>query len=157
MNASDLRKQLRRLFRDRHVGVLATHDHGQPYGSLVAFTASEDLEHLVFTTGRGTRKFANLSHDSRVALVVDDRRNDEADFYQAAAVTVTGRCVVLEGAEAEREAARFVQRHPQLRDFVAAPSCAVVRIVVQRYTYVSRFQEVVELDMSSDGSPPVRD
>lgn len=147
MNANDLKDKLTHLFEDRKVGVLATHDHGQPYGSLVAFLASNDLLHLVFTTGRSTRKFANLSADPRVALVVDDRRNDAADFYEAAAVTATGRAEVLQGDEAAAMAARFVERHPQLETFVSAPSCAVVRITVARYTYVSRFQEVVELDM----------
>jgi len=147
MDAKELKNKLTQLFEERRVGVLATHNHGQPYGSLVAFLASDDLVNLVFTTGRGTRKFANLSADPRVALVVDDRRNEAADFYEAAAVTASGRAQVLDGEEAEAMAARFVERHPQLERFVTAPSSAVVRIIVSRYTYVSRFQEVVELDM----------
>jgi nitroimidazol reductase NimA-like FMN-containing flavoprotein (pyridoxamine 5'-phosphate oxidase superfamily) len=114
MDAKELKNKLTQLFEERRVGVLATHDHGQPYGSLVAFLASDDLVNLVFTTGRGTRKFANLSADPRVALVVDDRRNEAADFYEAAAVTASGRAQVLDGEEAEAMAARFVERHPQL-------------------------------------------
>jgi nitroimidazol reductase NimA-like FMN-containing flavoprotein (pyridoxamine 5'-phosphate oxidase superfamily) len=147
MDTNELKRALHHLLESRRVGVLATHNQGQPYGSLVAFTVAEDLTTLVFTTGRGTRKFANLSADSRVALVVDNRTNDDADFYEAAAVTATGECEVLAGQQADEARNNFLERHPQLDHFVNAPSCAIVRIIVERYTYVSRFQEVVELDM----------
>lgn len=147
MKETDLRSHLKKLLNERRVGVLATHDCGQPYGTLVAFVASDDLRQIVFTTGRATRKFANLSADPRVALVVDDRSNAEADFYEASAVTATGQTRVLEGDDARDAQRAFLQRHPQLEAFVSAPSCAIVAISVKRYTYVSRFQQVFELDL----------
>jgi nitroimidazol reductase NimA-like FMN-containing flavoprotein (pyridoxamine 5'-phosphate oxidase superfamily) len=61
------------FFRSQPLAVLATHNKGQPYGSLVAFAATHDLDYLIFSTTRSTRKFANLSADPRVAMVIDNR------------------------------------------------------------------------------------
>jgi len=41
-------------------------------------------------------------------------------------------------------AERLVERHPQLRSFVAAESCALFRIEVTRFLHVGRFQEVTQ-------------
>ena len=64
-----IRQRLRELFESQNLGVLATHHSGQPYASLVAFYATEDLRHLFFVTPKATRKFENLKADSRVALL----------------------------------------------------------------------------------------
>ncbi|MDB4433414.1 pyridoxamine 5'-phosphate oxidase family protein, partial [bacterium] len=91
MNESELRSRLGKLFQEQRLAVLSTHDQGQPYSSLVAFSASDDLTHLHFATNRATRKYANLHRDGRVSLLVDNRSNSASDFREAMAVTVTGR------------------------------------------------------------------
>ena len=65
--------RLRDLFRSQRFAVLATDDHGQPFPSLMAFAAAEDLRQLVILTERTTRKFANLMANGRVALLIDNR------------------------------------------------------------------------------------
>jgi heme iron utilization protein len=72
------------------LAVLSTHQAGQPYSNLIAFAATPDLESIFFATTRATRKFANLMADPRVALLIDNRANQEADFAEAAALTVLG-------------------------------------------------------------------
>jgi len=60
-----IRPVLRELFVSQRLAVLATHDDdGQPYASLMAFAATDDLKYLLVVTGRPTRKYANLSADS---------------------------------------------------------------------------------------------
>ena len=88
--ADKIQKDLRELFRHQRLGVLSTHNHGQPYTSLVAFNSSEDLKCLYFATTRSTRKYANLSADPRVAMLIDNRSNSASDFKRAVAVTATG-------------------------------------------------------------------
>ena len=39
----------------------------------------------------------------------------------------------------------FLAKHPHLADFTAAPSCALLRLNVETYILVTRFQHVVEL------------
>jgi nitroimidazol reductase NimA-like FMN-containing flavoprotein (pyridoxamine 5'-phosphate oxidase superfamily) len=143
-----LRGILAELFGSQGLGVLATHNEGQPYTSLVAFAATEDLRYLLFATTRETRKFSNIRADSRVAMLVDSRMNQEADFHKAVAATATGVAEEVEGAERNHLLTLYLARHPHLRAFVTAPSCALLRIRVDTYYVVSRFQHVMELHLS---------
>ena len=138
---------VRGLLSDQRLAVLATHADGQPYTSLVAFAATPDLSALLFSTTRATRKYANLHADARVAMLVDDRSDDDLDFHGAAALTAVGRVLELEGGERRVAADLLVGRHPALADFVASPSCALLRLEVETYYLVTRFQNVVELHM----------
>ena len=149
MNASpDVRSQLQELFANQCLAVLATDHNGQPYASLVAFAASADLRELFFATTRDTRKFANLQANSRVSLLIDNRANQVTDFSAAVAVTVLGSSAELTGPERRAGTALYLAKHPHLAEFVAAPSCALIRVRVQSFFLVSRFQNVVEYHFS---------
>jgi nitroimidazol reductase NimA-like FMN-containing flavoprotein (pyridoxamine 5'-phosphate oxidase superfamily) len=56
----DIRPVLRALLESQRFAVLATEDQGQPFASLMAFAATDDLRHMVILTERTTRKYANL-------------------------------------------------------------------------------------------------
>ncbi len=139
------RQQLRDLFSSQHLAVLSTYGDGQPYASLVAFTASDDLKALYFATARSTRKFANLAAHPAAAMLIDSRTNRMADFHEAVAATATGTAEEIPEAERAPIQARYLEKHPHLVDFVTAPTCALVRVRVGCYYLVSRFQNVVEL------------
>ena len=93
---SKVKRNLRKLLRSQPLAVLATQNQGQPYASLVAFASSDDLKSLYFATTRATRKYANLSGDSRVAMLVDNRSNNASDFSLAMAATATGTAVEVD-------------------------------------------------------------
>jgi nitroimidazol reductase NimA-like FMN-containing flavoprotein (pyridoxamine 5'-phosphate oxidase superfamily) len=144
---------LRSLLSTQRLAVVATHSAaGHPYANLVAFAASDDLRHIFFATPRSTRKFENLAADCRVALLVDSRGNREADFHEAAAVTVVGSAGELSGAEKEQALELYLARHPYLEEFVRSPTCALFKIHVRRYVLVRNFQNVMELEMGGGGS-----
>lgn len=140
-----LKKFLKDLFSSQRLAVLATQGRDQPYGNLVAFVATDDLKHLLFATTRATRKFANISKNPKIAMVVDNRSNQETDFHQAAAVTATGVVKETEGPEKERFKKLYLTKHPYLKEFVSSPTCALMRIDVETYYVVRQFQSVVEL------------
>ena len=52
-----IHESLKELFASQTLAVLSTHQDGQPYASLVAFVATEDLKHIFFVTPKTTRKF----------------------------------------------------------------------------------------------------
>jgi nitroimidazol reductase NimA-like FMN-containing flavoprotein (pyridoxamine 5'-phosphate oxidase superfamily) len=139
-----IRKILIQLFSSQKLGVLGTHQAGQPYGSLVAFAAVPGLKSLVFATTRATRKFANLQADSRVSMVLDNRSNRVADFRKAVAVTALGRAKEVKGRARKKIAKMFLAKHPHLKEFVDSPTCALVKIRVEVYYVVWRFQNVFE-------------
>jgi nitroimidazol reductase NimA-like FMN-containing flavoprotein (pyridoxamine 5'-phosphate oxidase superfamily) len=141
----EMREILEHLLSSQRLAVLATQMSGQPYTSLVAFAAAEDLKEILLATTRATRKFANLMADPRVSLLIDDRSNEEADFGQASAVTVLGAAAEVLGPEREARLPLYLNKHPYLEEFVTAPTCALIRVKVEKYIMVTRFQEVREV------------
>ena len=142
--SSEVQHRLRNLFEAQNLAVVATQTGGQPYASLVAFVATDDLRHLYFVTPRTTRKFSNLISDSRVAVLVNSSINQESDFHDAVALTVTG--VAEEIKDPEREAIQelYLSKHPYLEDFARSPSCAFIRVTARSYYMVQNFQNVME-------------
>jgi uncharacterized pyridoxamine 5'-phosphate oxidase family protein len=106
--------------------------------------ATDDLKHLLFATTRTTRKYANISKNPRIAIVVDNRSNQESDFHQAAAVTATGVVKEVVGPEKEVFQKLYLSKHPYLTEFVSSPTCALLKVEVETYFVVNRFQNVVE-------------
>jgi len=141
------RKRLAELFRSQNLATLATHNDGQPYASLVAFYAADDLKHIYFVTPKTTRKFANLNADSRVAVMVNSSTNQASDFHRAISVTAVGSAEEIEGSETEPVLKRYLVKHPHLEEFVRSPTCALVRISVKTYYLVKNFQNVMELHL----------
>jgi nitroimidazol reductase NimA-like FMN-containing flavoprotein (pyridoxamine 5'-phosphate oxidase superfamily) len=127
------------------MAVLATQSKRQPYGNLVAFVATNGLKHLLFATTRATRKYANISKNPRIAMVMDNRSNQEADFHQAAAVTAIGVVKEVEGSEKKTLLRLYLSGHPYLKDFVSSPTCALLKMNVETYYVVRQFQNAMEL------------
>jgi nitroimidazol reductase NimA-like FMN-containing flavoprotein (pyridoxamine 5'-phosphate oxidase superfamily) len=148
-NLNDVKNDLKILFESQPLAVLATHEEGQPYTNLVAFASSEDVRLLMFATTRSTRKYANLTANPKVSLLVDNRSNRPSDFRHAMAVTATG---TTEEIDKEKETDLFLdylKKHPHLKDFVTAPSCALLQVKVDTYYLVKHFQSVMEIHVPS--------
>jgi len=141
-----IKAALKALFARQRLAVLATREgDGHPYANLMAFAASDDLKMLLLVTGRATRKYANLSADPRVALLIDSRSHQVSDIHEAVAVTVLGEAEEVTGAERDRLLPAYLAKHPHLEAFASSPSCALFRVHVRSYYLVRRFQEVTEL------------
>lgn len=133
------------ILRGERTGVLALGgETGDPYAALVAYLPSEDGREIYFATLRATRKFARLLAQPQVAILIDTRRRRDEDLTEAEALTAFGSAEEPAGTERSRIRAAFVARHPALEGFVADPGCALVRIRVRRYLFVTRFQQVHE-------------
>lgn len=147
MITEEMEGQLRELLATQRLAVLATQNHEQPYCSLVAFAATPDLKRLFFATSRNTRKFANLSDHSHVALLVDNRSGQDTDFHEAMAATVVGQAEEVAPEEIQEARALYLSKHPHLVDFVSSPTCALLCVTARTYYVVTRFQQVVEYHM----------
>jgi nitroimidazol reductase NimA-like FMN-containing flavoprotein (pyridoxamine 5'-phosphate oxidase superfamily) len=141
-NVAELETQVSELFRTQRLAVLSTQGDGQPYSSLVAFAATSGLHELLFATTRTTRKYHNLAAEPRVSLLVDNRSNREADFHEAMAATAVGRAAEVADADLAALRSIYLAKHPHLEDFLAAPTCALIRVQVEAYYVVQRFQDV---------------
>ena len=144
MAEPELKKALTALLESQRLAVLSTYGEGQPYASLVAFAASDDLATVCFATTRATRKYANLTQQPCVAFLIDNRENRLSDFHEAAAATGLGRAKELDGDEREQWLAMYLEKHPHLENFVTAPTSALFGVTMHVYYVVNRFQHVTE-------------
>jgi hypothetical protein len=89
-----------------------------------------NLREIVFATRRSTRKFANLTADARVSLLIDNRKNEASDFHAAVAVTVMGSAFEVPDADKGALLKLYLNKHPHLEDFVMSQGCALIRVQV---------------------------
>ncbi len=146
-NADDIHRQIRDLLAGQSLAVLATHNNQQPYASLVAFVAADDLKHIDFVTPKTTRKYANLTADKRVAVLVNSSTNQASDFHQAISVTAVGEAEEISGPARDQIMAPYLAKHPFLEEFAKSPTCALLRVTARSYYLVKNFQNVLELHL----------
>lgn len=138
-----VRAPIQSLVNEQAYAVLCVQGGGQPYGALVAFAFSEDLRFAVFATPITTRKYRLLSECDHVALVIDNRSGPSSELMEVEVVTATGRShVVARGPEFDQWADVLIARHPYLKSFVRAETCALFCVHIVRFLHVARFQEV---------------
>ena len=142
--SAEIQNRVRKLFESQKLAVVATQTGGQPYASLVAFVTTDDLRHIFFVTARTTRKFSNLTSDSRVAVLINSSVNQESDFHDAISITVTGNAEEIKDSERQSILELYLSKHPYLEDFVRSPSCALIRVTARSYYMVQNFQNVME-------------
>ncbi len=143
-------QQISDLFASQRTAVLSTQKDNQPYASLVAFTVSDDLNHFYFLTPRATRKYDYLTANPKVAVLVNDSKNQAEDIYNAVSVTGTGVAFVVEKTEEKNALLTFLKKHPHLEEFSNEPTTAFVRITMKQYVMVNAFQNVVEFTVTSE-------
>ena len=150
MESNDkFRQSLEELFNAQNLAALSTHNDGQPYTSLVAFHASDDLKNIYFVTPKTTRKFRNLTADSRVSVMINSSTNQTSDFHRAISVTGVGQARIVDGSDMTTVLAQYLDKHPHLEEFARSPSCALVGVSIKSYYMVKNFQNVMELHLES--------
>ena len=143
-NILQLKNKIKELLDQQKLGVLATQGEKYPYNSLVAYAFSEDLRYIFFATMKHTRKYDNIMKHHHVSMLIDNRKNDVTDFKDAVALTVMGTMVNTAPLE-YREL--YLNRFPHLKDFIEDPNTTIMTLKIDKYIYVQRFQEVLELDI----------
>ncbi len=142
---TEIEEEIRALCLEEPFAVLATQGGGQPYTSLISFTMSDDLKHLVFSTPTQTRKYSLIVANSNVSLMIDNRSRQPESINHICGLTITGRARVLSAAE---EIAKWqpllTAKHSYLQKFVKSSSSSLILVETVRFLYVRRFQEVYQ-------------
>ena len=142
----DLQSELKKIFHKQKFAVLATESNGQPYASLMAFVASEDLIELFFATDRDTQKYTNLTANPRVSLLITSK-DKNLDVHKTVAITILGESEEVKEEERATLTGMFVSQHSYLESFVQSPSTALFRVKVSTYRVVKEFSEVTNWDL----------
>ena len=142
-----LRQTVRTLLDSQPQGVLATQHDRHPYTSLMAFAVTSDLHWIVFATYRATRKHANLLANPRASLLVDNRTSKSADYHNTVATSAQGLVSEVDVIQRRELMQLYLDKHPDLSDFVSATDCVLLKLEVESFYVVSQFQNVAVLQM----------
>ncbi|MCX8031666.1 MAG: pyridoxamine 5'-phosphate oxidase family protein [Thermodesulfovibrionales bacterium] len=142
------KEEIKDLFSEQRFAILSTCNNGAPYANIIAFICSDDLKEIIFVTPRLTKKFSNLVANPQASILVDNRSNTDADFYNTIAITVLGKTDIIEKAiDKEKYSSKYISKYPHLKNFIYAPDSAIVKLKVERYIIVSNFQNISVLDI----------
>jgi len=148
MSDTYIKQVISKLLESQHSAVLSTMEDRQPYSCLVAYAFTGDLKILIFATPKAKRKLANITAEPLISLLVDDRKNDPEDFHAASALTILGRAYAFGDSELAQYKALYLQRQPYLQDFADDPKTVFIKVEIDEYILVNRFQHVETLHLN---------
>ena len=122
--------------------VLASEGHGQPHASLVAITPFESYNQLIFATYRNTLKYRNLSHNNRVALLIENRETGIKSTLKSNVLTIIGRTEEIKISVKEAAFRAHLKRHPEMESFLLTADCCLMLVIVQSYQLVSGIDDI---------------
>lgn len=117
------------LIAGQRLGVLATAGaDGAPHCSLMSYAWDDGRRVIWLLTGAATRKFANLSANPAVSLLIDTRTAPAAG-RPVEALTIGGTARVLPpGAQRSTALAALLARHPDLAAIAGQADAQVVEV-----------------------------
>jgi heme iron utilization protein len=139
---------LKELFKSQKVAVLATQEEEVPYLSLMAFAFTEDLACLLVATKQTTRKYHNMKQRPGVSLLIDNRAGKGDLFQDTLVVTCVGQAEPAEDIRREFYQDLFLNRHPELTSLVQSPDCLMMKITIDYYYILKRFEQMEVLKMT---------
>ena len=144
---ANLRNKVKKLLAKQKLGVLGTRGNTYPYNTLVGYAFTKDLKFILFATLRHTRKYRNISQYPNFSMLIDNRTNYVSDFKNAVALTVLGKSVKVKKSLKTKYRRLYLKRFPHLKDFIDDPDTSIIALKVDRYIFVQRFREILELEI----------
>ncbi len=141
-NLITIKAYIENIFKISRFAVLATEGEGQPHASLIAVTPMEGFRKLIFATYRNTRKYQNLTHNGKVAVLVESIDINKSGLKESSVLTAFGQVEDIEIAEKNLVFEAHQERHPALLSFMQSEDCSLVRIKVDTYQVVRGIDDV---------------
>ncbi len=122
--------------------VLATEGKGQPHTSLIAITPFESSRQLIFATYRNTLKYRNLTHNSKVAVLIKSRDANMKGLPKSIVLTIIGHTEEISITENESAYEAHLKRHTEMESFMISSDCVLIRVIAQSYQVVNRIDDI---------------
>lgn len=135
----NIKEKLKELLLNQRFAVIATQEKNEPYTNLVSFLADFDSNKIYFPTLKNSKKYENISANSSISILIDNRSNNPEDIKNALAVTAVGKSKDLDDI---RIVDIFLKKHPYLKDFVKSNNCVLIQIDIEKYIVVNNFKNV---------------
>ncbi len=141
-NQIDIKAVIEGALQDSLFAVLTTESGGQPHASLIAITPTDGCRRLIFATYRGTRKYRNLVHNSKVAVFIDRREAHASGTQEGFVLTALGKAEEIGNTERAAALSSHLKRHPALGTFLRSADCALFRVTVETCQIVRGIDDV---------------
>jgi len=140
-------KYIEEALQTNQLAVLATVGDDQPHASLIAFTPFEGFRQLIFATYRNTRKFQNMIHNNKVAVLIEGKNEDKSGIQNGFVITAYGRTEEI-SIDANNVALNtLLYKHPDLLSFTEEEDCVLISVKVEKYQIVQGIDNVVWLSV----------
>ena len=130
------------ILNDSRFAVLATEGDGQPHASLIAVTPMEGFRKLIFATYRNTRKYTNIKHNGKVAVLVESGDSNSLGLLDSFVLTAFGCVEEIAATDSDAVYKAHLEKHPDLLSFMQTEDCVILRINVERYEVVRGIDDV---------------
>jgi heme iron utilization protein len=137
-----IKEYIRNALQDCKLAVLATEGDGQPHASLIAISPVGGFRQLIFATYRNTRKYTNLIHNGKVAVLIESGDISSTCLKENFVLTAYGFAEEISIAGNDTVLSAHLEKHPDLDLFVQSADCAVIRITVNAYQVVRGIDDV---------------
>lgn len=139
------REYVEEILHSCRLAVLATEAHGQPHASIIAITPVRSIWQLVFATYRTTRKFENILHNGRVAVLIQGEDFDSSGHNKGCAITAFGLAQEVAITEKDEAVHAHLERHPDLLNFLQAADATIIQIKIEKFQVVRGIDEIAWL------------
>ncbi len=127
-------ERMKALVREKDSCVLATVSSGKPHCSLMSYIADPECREIFMVTHPQTRKYKNLQENPCVSLLIDTREEDRnLGVGQKKALTISGIFQKVDPSRKKGILAKFLARHPQLKELVDDPEAVLISVRVQSF------------------------
>lgn len=132
--------QMKALAQQRDMCVLATVAGQKPYCSLMAYVTDDNCKEIYMVTHKNSTKYKNMLQNQAVSLLIDTR--EKSPRSQAKALTVEGVFCKIENMEKrEQVAAKLLQTHPHLDNFMQHPEADVFCVKISSFLLLEGLQQ----------------
>jgi hypothetical protein len=136
-------KYIEDALQANQLAVLATVGDDQPHASLIAFTPFEGFRQLVFATYRNTRKFQNMAHNNKVAVLIEGKNEEKSGIQNGFVITAYGIAEEISIDTNNVALNALLCKHPDLLSFTGEMDCALISVKVEKYQVVQGIDNVV--------------
>jgi len=136
------REYIRDILNVNKFAVLATESGGQPHVSLIAITPFGNFRQLIFATYRNTRKYQNLSYNSKVAVLIENGDVNIKDLKEPIVLTIFGHTEEISITENEAAYQAHLKRHPEMESFMLSSDCSLILVIAQSYQVVYGIDDI---------------
>lgn len=133
---------IKSVIHNETFAILSSEGKSQPHASLIAVTVYDELKSLLFATYKDTRKYENICHNPKVAVLFDNRSCEIKSSKEIVVITAFGLAKEVAPENLSDTTELHLKKHPDLKEFLASTNCALIEVQIEAYQIVKSIESV---------------